>query len=306
MLHMKKGEDMLAVTNPAFLILLLPLIKFVKKNRYILLVHDVFPENVVAINKMSSKSVLYRSLKFFYDKAYARADICISIGRDMSEIICKKIKNTSTIRLITNWADDKDVFPLQKEQTEIYQELNLNSKFVFQFAGNLGHAQGLDNILSAINLLDLDELHFLFIGGGAKYKEIEEFERNSSMKNISLRGFVDRSMQNDFLNACDVALVTLNDGMYGLGVPSKSYNIMAAGKPILLVADKKSEIARCIEEYNIGWVVEPNCPKALKQAFEKACNEKESFESMKNNARKIAEDVFAKELILEKYYQLLK
>lgn len=52
--------------------------------------------------------------------------------------------------------------------------------------------------------------------------------------------FQDRSQQNDFLNACDIGIVTLNDGMYGLGVPSKSYNIWAAGKPILYIGDDNS------------------------------------------------------------------
>ena len=184
----------------------------------------------------------------------------------------------------------------------MYAELACRDKFIFQFAGNLGHAQGLDNILNAISLVENPNLHFVFIGGGAKYETIKKFA--SVRNNVTLSGFQPRSMQNDFLNACDVSIVTLSDGMYGLGVPSKSYNIMAAGKPILMVGEADSEIALCIKEFNLGWIVEPNNPSALKDIFESVYESRDQLSSFRSNARCVADTVFAKEIILDKYYQL--
>ena len=61
--------------------------------------------------------------------------------------------------------------------------------------------------------------------------------------------------------------------MYGLGVPSKSYNILSAQKPILFIGNKKSEIALMIEENNIGWTIDNNdvnqIPTVLNQIYEK-------------------------------------
>ena len=122
---------------------------------------------------------------------------------------------------------------------------------------------------------------------------------------VIYKGFQDRSNQNDFLNACDVAIVTLNDGMYGLGVPSKSYNMMAAGKPILYIGAKDSEIALCIQEYQLGWVVEPDNPIELAKTMSLIYEGREKWGYMKQNSRKVAETVFAKDIILEKYYSLL-
>ena len=166
----------------------------------------------------------------------------------------------------------------------------------------MGHAQGLDNILSAITLIDNEDISFLFIGGGAKADVIREFSRNR--ENVICLGFQDRSHQNDFLNMCDVGIVTLSDGMYGLGVPSKSYNIMAAGKPILYIGDENSEIALCIKEYSLGWVVVPDDPYALKDMIEYIYENRDNLDSIRNNARIIANTVFAKERILEEYYSL--
>lgn len=298
----RPGDDLLVVTNPAFLILMMPYVKWRKKISYSIIVHDIFPENLVAINKISANSVLYKCLKIIFDKAYSKSRLCISIGRDMSDVLATKIGSMARVTLIPIWAENQIVHSLDKQETNLVKQLNLEGKFVFEFAGNLGHAQGIENLLEAIALLDNPNMHFLFIGGGAKYNTIADFAKNRS--NISLIRFMDRSLQNDFLNACDIGIVTLADGMYGLGVPSKSYNIMAAGKPILMIGDSNSEIALCVEEYQLGWVVEPGNPQVLKEALESIYEHRDALSSIKNNARCMADTLFAKEFILDKYYQL--
>lgn len=297
-----RGDELLVVTNPAFLLLMMPFVKHWKKVEYTILVHDVFPENLVAINKLSSSSQFYRWLKFVFDKAYTKARQCISIGRDMTDVLERKTGNKTKVSFIPIWAENELVFPLDKHQTKLNDSLGLNEKFVFQFAGNLGHAQGLDNVLKAIELVDNPNIHFVFIGSGAKYAQIERFSKEHA--NVSLIGFLDRSQQNDFLNACDVAIITLSDGMYGLGVPSKSYNIMSAGKPILMIGDKRSEIALCIAEYKLGWVVEPNNPVALKNRINRIYNDRKQLTPVCLNARMAAETIFAKRMVLEQYYTL--
>ena len=293
---------MLVVTNPAFLILMMPFIAWRKKTEYTILVHDIFPENLVAIKKISSSSCVYKLLKIVFDKAYSKAVTCISIGRDMCQVLEEKTYQKTRVELIPIWSQNTEVYPKLKSETNICTNLGLNNKFIFQFAGNLGYAQGIENLLQSIKMIENVNIHFLFIGGGAKYTEIENFVKSSTLQNISLIGFQDRSKQNDFLNACDVGIVTLSDGMYGLGVPSKSYNIMAAGKPILYVGEADSEIALCIQEYNIGWVVEPNNPQALCDMIISIYEQRDNLEQIGKNARLVAETVYAKNIILEKYY----
>lgn len=299
----KKNDSVLIVTNPAFLLLLIQRIVVRKSLDYKILVHDVFPENLVAIKKISAESYVYRVLKSLFDKAYKQAKECISIGRDMTNILKSKVGENKFVATIPIWSQNEEVIPLDKEDTKLFKDLEL-TKFVFQFAGNMGHAQGLDNIMEAISLVDNEEIQFLFIGGGAKANEIQKYAKTH--ENVISIGFQDRSMQNDFLNACDVAIVTLSDGMYGLGVPSKSYNIMAAGKPMLYIGEETSEIALCIREYNLGWVVEPNNPQALKKQIEEIYIQRNGLDEIRKNARYVAENVFAKKIILEKYYDLFK
>lgn len=79
---------------------------------------------------------------------------------------------------------------------------------------------------------------------------------------------------------------------------------MAAGKPILMIGDSNSEIALCVEEYQLGWVVEPGNPIVLKKTLESIYEHRDALSSIKNNARCVADTLFAKEFILDKYYQL--
>lgn len=304
LLHLvKKNDELLIVTNPAFLLLAMPVISKIKGISYSLVAHDIFPENLAAINKIKTTSLIYKILKKFFDKAYSKSLRCISIGRDMSKVLYTKTKGKTPIILIPNWSDNDKVYNIAKEDTKLYQELH-TTDFIFQFAGNIGHAQGIDNILNAIALIKEKNISFLFIGGGAKATAVEEFSKTH--KNVISLGYRDRSEQNDFLNMCDVSIVTLSDGMYGLGVPSKSYNIMATGKPILFVGDPSSEIAICIKEYGIGWVVEPNNPEALAQTIEQIYLTRDNLTDFSFKSRQLADGIFSKDYILRKYFKIFK
>jgi glycosyltransferase involved in cell wall biosynthesis len=306
LLLVKRNDKILVVTNPAFLILLMPILKWLKSINYNILVHDIFPENLAAIGKINKKSLLYRFLKMFYDFAYSKAEMCIVVGRDMKDVIAGKIGKSANIVVIPNWSDTSEVKPLPKLSTKLIEKIDKKDKFIFQFAGNLGHLQGLENIISAIKSVKNKNIHFLFIGSGALEELIQEFIKTNELNNVTLLGFQNRNEQNDFLNACDVAIVTLNDGMYGLGVPSKAYNIMACGKPLLVVADVNSEISLCVKEHNIGWVVNPSNPLLLSYEFERIYNEfvLNGWDTV-CDARKVALKYFSKDIILNKYECLL-
>lgn len=303
--RIKKGDEVIILTNPAFFMLMMPIVRFFTGCKYHILVHDIFPENLVSIGKMQHGGFAYRFLKRIYDRAYTKANSCIAIGHDMAAVLKDKTKGKTKIGLITNWSDVDEVIPEPKETTKTCSAIKdfAKDRVVFQFAGNLGKAQGLDNLLNAIEKVENPDAKFLFVGAGAKLEDINRFAE--AHDNTLSYGFVSRSEQNDFLNACDVGIVTLADGMYGLGVPSKSYNIMATGRPILYIGEEDSEIALCVKEHNIGWVVRPNDPEALANQIDEILKQKDQIPQMGIRAREVAVSVFGKNVVLEQYYQYL-
>lgn len=304
--NIKKGDQVVVLTNPAFFLLFMPIVRLFTGCKYHILVHDIFPENLSSLGKVTEGSRFYAFLKKVFDFAYCKADSLISIGNDMSNVLASKVQGKTPIELITNWADVDEVIPQAKEETETYQKIKefAEEHVLFQFAGNLGKAQGLDNVMAAISKVETDDARFLFVGAGAKLNDIHKFAEEH--ENTYLFGFVSRSQQNDFLNACDIGIVTLAEGMYGLGVPSKSYNIMATGRPILYIGEEDSEVAINIKKYDIGWVVKPNDPLALKNQIEVIVKERDQLADKGNKARAVAEKVFGKNVVLDHYYQYIK
>lgn len=106
--YSRKKDKVLIVTNPASLVVLASMVKKIRRFEFEILVHDVFPENAVSAGIIKKSSLFYRIMKPLFDRSYARADKLIVLGRDMAEIMKRKIQNYGShadIKVITNWAD---------------------------------------------------------------------------------------------------------------------------------------------------------------------------------------------------------
>jgi len=298
--RVKRRDIVFAVTNPACLMLFLALLRKIRSFQYILLVYDVHPENLVPAGLAKKDSLLYRFAVRCFNWAYRAADELIVIGRDMEEVVRRKVGNGCRITRIPNWADVNAIRPQPRGENELLREHHLQDKTVFLFAGNLGRVQGIENLLRAIARTKSASAAFLFVGDGVLRPEIERFIRENPDKRVMYLGRFPLSAQQLFLNACDVAFVTLDDAMYGLGVPSKSYFSMAAGKPLLLVADSRSEIGRVVGESRIGWIVPPNQPERLAKKIDEICQVGD-LDKVGRRAREVVERHFSEQVVLSCY-----
>lgn len=291
--RVSKDDKVLLVTNPFPLIVLMGRLKHKIGFELNILVHDIFPENA----KPANVRVPFKwSIKKLFDRAYARADLLIALGRDMQLVLKNKVKaykHQPDICIIENWADIENIKPAQREE---------DGRIVIEYAGNIGRGQGLKSFIDNLVEANNDSLQFDLYGTGAVEENLKREVQEKGIKNISFNGPYFRSEQNRVLNSCDLALVTLAEGLYGLGVPSKSYNIMAAGKAILFIGHPESEIALLVKEKRIGFVYSPEDKSGIQAllASLKASSIKELCE-MGARARIIAEEKYSKEYILEKF-----
>ena len=262
--NVKKDDLVFTGTTPIFLLVVVFLAKKIIGFKWVLLVHDVFPENLVAAKVLKKDNFVYRLLKKIFDKFYASADKLIVIGQDMKDLVDAKTQKANSV-VIQNWIDEHDIQVQEKGSNEILKKLNWeNESPVFQFFGNIGRVQGIDNIINAIKLIDdTQRPKFLFMGDGAYATQLDDALKKLNDPNVQYIGSVKQSEKSNGLNAGDIAIVTLAEGMLGLGVPSKAYFSMAANKPILAIMNEQSEVACMIKQYNIGWVVPPEHPELL-------------------------------------------
>lgn len=271
-IKVKKNDNLLIVTNPTFLIIAVSLIKKVKTFNLEILVHDVFPENLIPAGLIKKGTTKYRILSNVFNYSYGCADRLIVLGEDMEKLMREKVSSEKIkIDIIPNYAE-VGIEPLDSFNISNYLSLELENKIVIGFAGNLGRVQGILEFVDLFKNIKNENIVLFIIGDGALRFDIEEIIRNEKLKNIYCIGSKPRSEQIYFLNACNIGLITLKKGMRGLGVPSKTYNLMAASKPLLYVGDEDSEIDIYIKKYNCGWSYSWGQKTELKSFLSKISN----------------------------------
>jgi len=293
----------LAVTNPPSVPILAMVLSFILRVRYSLLVHDVYPDIMAACGLSSRKAISFRILQEINHLVLLRAESIFCIGRDMFEHLMR-IRGTRTgdgIKVIPLWADCKEIQPEPRRSNRLLLDLGLTEKLVVLYAGNMGHPHDIETLAAAIKRLESDEdIHFLFIGSGPKRDLLERMVASGS-RNITLLSPRPRSLQNEFLNACDVAILSLVPGMQGLAVPSRTYNLMAAGKPIIALVSECSEVAMVVREEGIGWVVKPGEVEDAVRALRAARADQKLLIDMGARARQAAEVKYSPESILSQF-----
>lgn len=296
----KSDTEVIIVTNPAPFLILASILKRIKKFKLNIIVQDVFPENANAAGIVSKSSLYYKVLLKIWENSYSKADRLIVCGRDMKDVFIQKLnryRKIPEIEVIENWADKK---------TDNHEELgNMGSSIEILFAGNIGRCQGIENFLEIVKEVNADNLVFNFRGDGAVVPYINNFISGNPNISVVYGGRFSRDEQFIILEKCDIALVTLAEGMYGLGVPSKSYNIMAAGKPILFIGDLNSEIAMVVKDCGIGYCFAPNDKEGITNWL-KSINHasRDEFRLKGLKAKQLADTIYSEDTILEKYSNL--
>ncbi len=300
----RKNDLIFSGTNPIFLLLCIALTKKFIHFKWVLLVHDVFPDNLVAAGILKRSNFFYLFLDHLFSWAYRSADGLIVIGRDMGALFKQK-QATGQLIYQPNWVNKHEITPVNKNQSSLIQGLGWGNKVVFQFFGNAGRLQGIDNLLNAIEQVTDPRAAFLFIGDGSEFGKIQEFAKAHPELPIALIANADLGSRNEGLAACDVAIVSLIAGMQGVGVPSKSYFSLAADRPILGVVDAGSEVAQMIQEYEgIGWCCTPNKSQQLATLIDAICSLDLSLNIGK--ARALMEEQYDEVLAIKKYIECLK
>ena len=303
--HIGKGEVVFTGTTPIFLLPVIYIAKKIKKFKWILLVHDVFPENLIAAKVLKQNNIFYKILKFFFDKFYAEADKRIVIGKDMKDLIDVKVSISDSI-IIQNWIDHHDIEVQEKNKNKILETLGWQSEApIFYFFGNIGRVQGIKNIIDALELIPAGQRpKVLFIGGGAYEDELKNQIAQLNDQNIQYIGRLDPSKKSDGLNAGDIAIVTLAEDMYGLGVPSKAYYSMAADKPLLAIMGVESEVSSMIQQHNLGWNVPAGEPQILAKLFS---NIHQNFNTQKlSSSRKVLIENYSEQIAMKKIFNLIE
>ncbi len=305
--HFRRGDKVLVVTAPPSLPYSTALAALAKRSSYVVLLHDLYPDILVALGKTKPGSFIFNTIERLNRWLYKHANRIIVVGRDMRDRVTQKSAGLDVpIVTIPNWSDLDAIEPAARASNKLLLENGLQEKFVLMYAGNIGHPTDIQTIVEAAEDLREDhDVHFVFVGSGAKKPWLDREVRTRGLSNISVLGQLPRDEQNTFLNACDVGLVSLSPGMHGLAMPSRTYNILAAGKPVIALTDDGSELAQVIDEDCVGWHAPPGNRRRLVEMIRLAMSDRNRLAEMGKAARIAAEQKYSPAIAIQKYKEVL-
>ena len=273
---------------------------------YIYLIHDLYPDIAIALQGLKPESIVARLARVFQRQWLHRAHVVVALGRCMKQRLQKVYKIPAhRIQVITNWADSDSI--LGGSIAGRFREANGLSGFLVLYAGNFSRYVNFDQILTAAKLLRFElDITFILIGDGSRKEELIGRIQSEKLTNVRLLQKVSRSVINEVLASCDLPIVSLGNEMLGLGVPSKLYSILAAGRPVLGIVPTGSEVALVIDEDQCGVNVADGDSENLAQQILNLKKNKVLFDKMCVNARASFENRYTLDNAVELYFNLVQ
>jgi colanic acid biosynthesis glycosyl transferase WcaI len=243
-----KPALVLTLTTPPLISLLGTLLKSLRGSRHFIWEMDLYPDIAVDLNVIKPRSVVTRLIGTLADFSRRRADRIIALGNDMKARLIARGIPEQNIFVVENWADGCEIVPAPFEEGPL----------VVHYSGTFGLAHEEHTITEAMRQLrDDSRFRFVFAGGGARRERLEAFCRAEGIGTAEFRPYARRSELGRSLAEGHVGLVTQIPETMGAIVPSKTYGIMAAGRPVLYIGPQGATPARVLEWHGCGWRVEP-------------------------------------------------
>ena len=265
--------DVVTATSPQFFSAVAGwLLGAIRRVPFVFELGDIWPASIVAVGAMKPSLALrvMEKLELFL---YRRSASVVALTSAFKENLISRNIDGDKIAVVMNGVDLSKYSP--KERTaDLAKEWGLSDNFVIGYIGTHGMAHGLHNVVDAAACLREDRrAKFLFVGDGAEREGLIASARERNLENVVFRPPAPKELMPDIWSLCDVALVHLrNAPVFSEVMPSKVFEAMAMGVPILLAAPK-GEASKVLAREGAGLHVAPEEPDALAAAVVELAND---------------------------------
>lgn len=285
-----RGYEVVYYTNPpmaCFFALLL-------KNRFRIVEYDIYPDALQTIG-IGSSSAIYKVWAALKRKLYKKAECIYTLSDGMKEALAK-YGYEEKVRVVPLWSASDKFKPIPKNENVFIKNHGLEGKFIVQYSGNIGYTHSVECMVDiAKQVKDDTDVMFLIIGDGKKKQDIVDEVEKCGLSNVMVLPFQDFSVLPYSLASADLGVITLDENVSKVSVPSKSFNLFAVGAPILAISSEETEMFRILNRYGNGrcipksriddmvsYIRELKDNKELKQAYSQASIEASKGFTYKN------------------------
>ena len=243
----------------------------------VLNVQDIFPDVAVELGVLRGARAI-AAASALERWSYARASAVTVLSEDMRGNLTPKVRDPLKLHVIPNFVDVDAVQPGARLNT-YRREHGLGDRTVVMYAGNVGMSQNLDLLVQAARCtLDRPDVVYVVNGGGSGLADVQRDA--AGLPNVVFVPMQPLERLPEVLAAADVHVVALRAGLSRNSVPSKTYSILAAGRPVLAAVDPGSEVQRVVEAAGAGAAVPPDDPAAFLAALRPLLDDAEARERM--------------------------
>lgn len=306
-LKAKDCDLLLLGSTPPIQGLLGAIIKKQKHIPFIYNLQDIFPDSMVSTGMTHKGSLLWKVGRWIENKTYKAADKIIVISQDFKNNLMAKGVPEEKIVVIYNWIDEKEVVDIPRSENILFDKYGLDrNKFYITYNGNIGLTQNMDMLMEvAKEIGDNMDIQFVLVGNGAYKDKLEKIIEEGNIKNVTLLPFQPYEDIAHVFSLGDVSLVISKPGVGANSVPSKTWSIMSASRPVLANFDE-NELKTIIENNKCGVFTKAGDKKAFVDAIFYLYNNKEVAKEMGRNGRIFIENNLSKEVGVSKYIDLIK
>ena len=282
---------------------------FIKKFRGIPFVYnlqDIFPDSLFNNGLANKGGLLWKIGRMIENFTYKHADKIIVISEDFKKNIMAKGVPEDKIVVVYNWVDQNAVVDVPREENKLFDMYGLDrKKFYVTYSGNIGLSQNMDMLLSAAKKIGIDDIHFVLIGEGAYKAEVEKRVKEEGIKNVTLLPFQPYEDISHVFSLGDLGLVISKPGTGAASVPSKTWSIMSASRPVLANFDE-NELKTIIEQNHCGIFTKAGDEQAFISAILNAYKDRNACKEMGKNGRQFVMENLTKEVGTQKYVDVIK
>jgi colanic acid biosynthesis glycosyl transferase WcaI len=293
----RRADLVIAVTPPFGVSLAAAVRRRLRNGRLWLHLQDLQVDAGQAVGFLSN-SYLFFLLKHLERWVLHSADLLSSITQRMRERVSRKVSSEKEVALFPNWVDTETMRPQAKE-TAFRSAHGLQNKFVVLYAGSVGIHQGLDHLLEAAERLqNQPDVQFVVVGEGHYREALAAKIAQKAVKNLLLLPLQPKERLAEVLSSADVGIVLETRKMANLSMPSKIWNQMACGRPLVAVTSPETALAQTLTETSAGRVVSPGNADVLAMTILDLRSAPEKLQAMGEAARRHVCETASKEKIL--------
>lgn len=280
-----RGWKVVYYTNPpmaCFSALLL-------KNRFRIVEYDIYPDALNTIG-IGEGNLIYKLWGRLKKRLYRKADRVYTLSAGMKEILTK-YGPAEKIKVVPLWSASDDFKPVPKDENIFVKENHLEGKFVVMYSGNIGYTHSVECVVEVAKHMKEDkDVVFLIIGDGKKKAELVADVKDAGLKNVRFMPFQDFSILPFSLASADLGVITLDENVSKVSVPSKTFNLLAVGAPLLAISNDDTEMYRLIKKYQNGrCIAKMNISEIVKYILELK-NDKDLKELYSTNSIKASQN----------------